>query len=110
MTLGKISPTHPELLSFNYGKYSEQGMSHKLPLKSCYSLSATGEPKFTNFTEDFIGVLDYIFVTDDFCIPCEILNTMTEEEVITRNVYLPNPYNCSDHLPLFAGILIKQKN
>eukprot|EP01091_Cochliopodium_minus_P011278 TRINITY_DN3153_c0_g1_i1.p1 TRINITY_DN3153_c0_g1~~TRINITY_DN3153_c0_g1_i1.p1 ORF type:complete len:494 (-),score=154.11 TRINITY_DN3153_c0_g1_i1:34-1515(-) len=108
LTQGHIGASHPELLNFNYGEYSKNGMNHKLPLKSCYAQSPSGEPKFTNYTADYIGVLDYIFVTSDNCVPLEILNPLTEEEVISRNVALPNPYNCSDHIPLFASIMIKK--
>ena len=105
ITKGKVSASHPELLSFKYGKYTQQGMSHELPLISCYGMY--GEPAFTNYTTDFIGVLDYIFCTQDNCKPSNVLAPPNEDDILSYNGALPNPFNCSDHILLFGTILVK---
>merc|ERR1739848_838952 len=102
LTRGHLEPNHPDLRNFHYGNYSTKGLSHDLNLTSCYGKRASGEPPFTNYTSDFIGVLDYVFVTDE-CIRCTgVLEPVEEEEVLALNGALPNPFCCSDHLLLYA--------
>lgn len=56
---GSVPPDHPDFLSHLYGKYTSDGIRHKLGLKSAYPVA--GELSFTNFTPTFKEVIDYIF-------------------------------------------------
>lgn len=71
---GVLPPNHPDFLSHTYGRYTSEGLRHKLGLRSAYaSLSEDGHPAsaphqggqgglpMTNYTPGFAGVLDYIW-------------------------------------------------
>jgi CCR4-NOT transcription complex subunit 6 len=72
-------------------------LAHHLNLSSTYS--SLGEPKYTNYTGHFIGVLDYIFYTRALlrCVACLDVD---EESLLQKQTALPNPQYSSDHLPL----------
>ena len=46
-------------MSHTYGRYTAEGMKHRLGLKSAYSL--VQNPPTTNHTPGFQGVIDYIW-------------------------------------------------
>lgn len=74
----------------------EVTLSHPVKFKS-----ACGVPKFTNYTSDFKGCLDYVFVEDEglhvtYSVP------FPEEAVLAENVALPSQVFPSDHLALIA--------
>lgn len=56
---GHVASTHLDFMSHVYGKYTADGLRHKLGLKSAYA--ACGELPLTNYTPSFRGVLDYIW-------------------------------------------------
>lgn len=56
---GSVAPNHPDFMSHVYGKYTSDGLRHKLGLKSAYAV--VGELPMTNFVPSFQGVLDYIW-------------------------------------------------
>uniref|UniRef100_A0A1Y1MGS2 Endonuclease/exonuclease/phosphatase domain-containing protein n=1 Tax=Photinus pyralis TaxID=7054 RepID=A0A1Y1MGS2_PHOPY len=73
-------------------------LSHPFQFASAY-----GTPKYTNYTEEFKGCLDYIFydrgsftVLD--CVP------LPSEEILAEKVALPNDVFPSDHLALIANL------
>jgi CCR4-NOT transcription complex subunit 6 len=96
-----VSGNHADLAQYDYGHYSKEGLHHKIELQSSYNV-VCGEPAFTNYTGDFIGVLDYIWFTDDTISVEQVLTTLKEEVVLSHNGALPNPYICSDHICLVA--------
>mmetsp|Transcript_36346 Transcript_36346/g.94516 ORF Transcript_36346/g.94516 Transcript_36346/m.94516 type:complete len:410 (-) Transcript_36346:2748-3977(-) len=73
--------------------------SHTLPLQSAYSVA--GEPKFTNYTENFVGVLDYIWFSSDRLIARRVLDGVSEE-YLAKSKGLPNEYYSSDHIAIAA--------
>lgn len=64
--------------------------------------SACGTPKFTNYTDDFKGCLDYIFCEKDVKVT-QVLPFPSEEE-LSRNIAIPNQYFPSDHIALVADL------
>lgn len=54
-----VPPNHADFMSHMYGKYTADGIRHRLGLKSAYA--GTGELTLTNYTPSFQGVLDYIW-------------------------------------------------
>ena len=56
---GTIPPDHEDFMSHHYGKYTTDGLRHRLGLKSAYS--GVGELPMTNFVPTFIGGIDYIW-------------------------------------------------
>mmetsp|Transcript_23536 Transcript_23536/g.23279 ORF Transcript_23536/g.23279 Transcript_23536/m.23279 type:complete len:139 (+) Transcript_23536:594-1010(+) len=63
-------------------------------------------PKFSNFTLNFNGCLDYIFHTFELK-PKRIL-MIPSEEIVTKEGALPNSEYPSDHLPLKVEFSVSQ--
>jgi len=64
MATGYLPPTHPDFLSHTYGRYAQEGLKHRLNLKSAYANpEAGGEHHVTNFTPGYKGEIDYVWYT-----------------------------------------------
>ncbi|KAG6865485.1 hypothetical protein C0991_002197 [Blastosporella zonata] len=61
LSTGQLAPTHPDFLSHKYGKYTTDGLRHRLGLKSVYAALGPGDPPLTNYTPSFQGSIDYIW-------------------------------------------------
>ena len=86
---------------FNYGV--THGYHHTLNVSSAYA--KIGEPQFTNYTADFVGVLDYLFYSKDTLGVSKLLQPIDENDVkVTK---MPNAYYPSDHQSLVAEIYFK---
>lgn len=96
MTQGTIDPQHNDCL-----KISPSGdavIYHKFFLKS-----ASGTPKYTNYTDDYKGCLDYIFIeTNKLKVTQNVPVTSPEE--LEKYEGLPNEYFPSDHLALVVDL------
>lgn len=58
---GTLPPDHPDFMSHTYGRYTSEGIRHRLGLKSAYAGLPEDEVLLTNYTPSFRGVLDYLF-------------------------------------------------
>lgn len=56
---GTVPPDHEDFMSHLYGKYTSEGIRHRLGLKSAYA--SVGELPLTNFTPGYKGHIDYIW-------------------------------------------------
>ena len=76
-------------------------VSHRLPLLSAYA--TIGEPKYTNYTGSFVGILDYIWFTRTHlrCVACLDVD---EESLLRQHTALPSPLYPSDHIPLVTTL------
>jgi len=99
LTTNKIEPNHPDFAKFDYGDYSKKGFEHSLNLSSAYAV-VTGEPLFTNYTDVFVGLLDFIWFSNATLHAEKVLVPHSEEVILSHNGALPNPYMCSDHIPI----------
>lgn len=76
-------------------------------LRSCYNVHGK-EPEFTNWTDDFRDVIDYIFVSTDLT-PIKILALPTKEDLGEEPSSLPRARDGegypSDHLPLAVELV-----
>mmetsp|Transcript_17936 Transcript_17936/g.25013 ORF Transcript_17936/g.25013 Transcript_17936/m.25013 type:complete len:647 (-) Transcript_17936:103-2043(-) len=105
ISTGRLAPFHNDFCGFNYGTYTKQGMQHNFHLTSAYS--PLGEPAFTNYTADFVGVLDYLWFTSDSLSVSKVLQPVDEEVVkVTR---LPNAYMPSDHISILSEFYFASK-
>jgi CCR4-NOT transcription complex subunit 6 len=48
-------------MSHTYGRYTSEGIRHRLGLKSAYAGLPEDEVPLTNYTPSFRGVIDYVF-------------------------------------------------
>ncbi|CAG9331811.1 unnamed protein product [Blepharisma stoltei] len=75
------------------------GIKPQIQFRSAYERYEGKEhPKFTNFTDNFKGCIDFVFHTYEIK-PKRILMLPSEEE-IAREIAIPNREFPSDHLPL----------
>ena len=61
LSTGSLPANHPDFLSHTYGRYTAEGLRHRLGLKNSYSAPGAGELSLTNYTPSFQGVLDYVW-------------------------------------------------
>lgn len=62
MSMGHLEGNHPDFLAHTYGKFTSEGLKHRLNLKSAYATpGAGGEHHVTNFTPGFKGEIDYLW-------------------------------------------------
>jgi CCR4-NOT transcription complex subunit 6 len=106
ITSGNMSNQHEDLGSRNYGNLTRNGVSHPFSLKSSYS--PIGELKFTNYTPNFTGVLDYIWYSTSTLQVVELLGDI-DPEYLKRVPGFPNYHFPSDHVALFARYVVKGK-
>lgn len=77
-------------------------LSHHLALTSAYA--AIGEPKYTNFTGHFVGVLDYVFYSRRHLRWVSAMEVEQSERKVRQYTALPSPLFSSDHLPLVVEL------
>jgi CCR4-NOT transcription complex subunit 6 len=135
---GLLPAQHPDFLGLPYDPFAKEGVVHNLPaLKDVYHSAPTSltEPtgipaaapdslikaqhqSYTNVSDDFRGIIDYIFYT--LSTPKTLSATkktntsqlvslvlsgflsLYPKEYFDKIVGLPNPHHPSDHLPLMA--------
>lgn len=68
--------------------------------------SACGTPKYTNYTPDYKGCLDYIFI-ERHKMTVEQVVPLIEEDELAQYVGLPNEVFPSDHLALIVDLKFK---
>lgn len=94
LSTGVIASNHPDFMSHTYGKYTSDGLRHKLGLQSAYSIA--GEIPFTNFVPTFRGIIDFVwFSTANLTLNAvlgEIDKTYLEKVVGFPNVHFPSEY------------------
>ena len=75
------------------------------PLLSPYQNLMNGYPKFTNYSHNFFGYLDYIL----FSVNLQLfkLARLPDEKIVKSEVGLPNSSYGSDHLPIAASFYFK---
>lgn len=89
-------------------------MQHNLHLRSSYSLTGS-EPSFTNYTHNFVGVLDYIWYGVDSIVPTAVMKIPSELYLFGKNADssvdgIPNEQWSSDHVSLLAEFQLLKRN
>lgn len=77
-------------------------ITQRLSISSSYG-ELLGEPKYTNYTGDFIGVLDYIWFSRNALRVIGVLN-VDEEIYLQEYTALPSPRYPSDHIFLLTEL------
>uniref|UniRef100_A0A7S2S908 Endonuclease/exonuclease/phosphatase domain-containing protein n=1 Tax=Mucochytrium quahogii TaxID=96639 RepID=A0A7S2S908_9STRA len=82
-------------------------MSHGLGLDSAYKSVLGSEPKCTNYTAHYAGVLDYIWFSKNSLTPLNVLSIPDEETLRGEdNTHMPNSCFPSDHISLCFDVNI----
>lgn len=93
LSTGAVPPNHPDFMSHTYGKYTSDGLRHKLGLQSAYSVA--GEIPMTNFTPTFRGVIDYIWFSTANLQVNAVLGEI-DKAYLEKVVGFPNPHYPSE--------------
>ncbi|XP_013772660.2 uncharacterized protein LOC106457757 [Limulus polyphemus] len=110
LTTGKVSADHSDFKGFGYKdclqKLSTSRLlseySHPFRISPAYKY---GDMHFTNFTNDFKGVIDYIFYPDQYMRIVGLLGPLDDQLLRENNVVgFPHPLIPSDHLPLLVEL------
>jgi len=99
---GKVAPDHPDWMKMNFGKYTTEGISNDIHFMSAYHTN--GEPEYTNCGTDYVGCLDYIWMTPASFRPIRVLGVIPLSQLDPVLKPFPNPAFPSDHVPLVADI------
>lgn len=120
LTKGHVDSAHRDLAYDPDGVLKPvEKFRHTLPLVSAYACYfrcntvdraeivkkmdvGTREPRFTNFSCDFRGTLDYIFHTAPNLKVLSLLELIDEDESEVKNYALPSPHYPSDHIAIAA--------
>lgn len=86
---GIIHQNHDDFGNYSYGKYTTEGLSHNLALKSSYH--SIGELPFTNYTPGFKGTLDYIWYTTNNLDIISLLGAI-DNDYLKKVVGFPNAH------------------
>jgi len=99
---GNVPADHPDWMKMNFGKYTSEGISNSLSFVSAYHTN--GEPEYTNCGNDYVGCLDYIWMTPESFRPIRVLDVIPMAQLDPVLKPFPNPAFPSDHVPLVADI------
>ena len=101
---GGMVSKHSDFDDRNYGSYSADGIKHPFTLKSAYD----GEMRFTNYTPDFVDVIDYIWYSSNTLRVQKLLGGVDESYISTIPGF-PDEHHPSDHLALKAEFAVTSK-
>lgn len=101
---GTLQHDHPDFMSHMYGKYTSEGLRHRLGLKSAYA--GMGDVPITNVTPSFRGALDHIWYSSANLGVNAVLDGVDkrylDKVVGFPNVHFPSEYVPSSFLPCLA--------
>jgi len=111
LNTGKVPANHQDfkelgyedcLRKLNTTDHDKDHFTHGFNLQAAY---APNIMPYTNYTFDFKGVIDYIFLSRDFMRPLGVLGPLDQEWFRQCKVLgCPHPHIPSDHLPLLTEI------
>lgn len=115
LSTGSCSMSKPDAPDDAYNVLSSCRLQHNLHMRSSYSL-AGAEPAYTNYTHNFVGVLDYIWYGVENVVPTAIMEIPDErllfgEEAESSAVDgIPNAQWSSDHVALLTEFQLLKRH
>ncbi|OCH84199.1 hypothetical protein OBBRIDRAFT_741999 [Obba rivulosa] len=104
LSTGNVPPDHADFMSHLYGKYTTEGLRHRLGLKSAYA--AVGELPLTNYTPSFQGSIDYIWYSTANLSVNAVLGEV-DKSYLEKVVGFPNAHYPSDHLCIVSEFRVR---
>jgi CCR4-NOT transcription complex subunit 6 len=101
LTNGTLAGDHPDFLGHSYGRYTSDGLRHRLGLKSAYA--GIGELPLTNYTPSFHGAIDYIWYSTATLSVNAVLSEV-DRGYLEKVVGFPDAHNPSEYVMLFLSI------
>ncbi|GLB37012.1 putative glucose-repressible alcohol dehydrogenase transcriptional effector [Lyophyllum shimeji] len=106
LSTGQLSATHPDFMSHKYGKYTTEGLRHRLGLKSAYAAPGAGDPPLTNYTPSFRGSIDYVWYSSANLAVNAVLGEV-DRGYLEKVVGFPNAHFPSDHVCIVSEFRVK---
>ncbi|TFK67381.1 hypothetical protein BDN72DRAFT_770732 [Pluteus cervinus] len=106
LSTGSLQPDHPDFMAHTYGKYTSEGLRHRLGLKSAYSQLSPSDLTLTNYTPSFRGVIDYIWYSAATLNVNAVLGGV-DKGYLDKVVGFPNAHFPSDHVCIVGEFRIK---
>ncbi|KAF9050210.1 Endonuclease/exonuclease/phosphatase [Panaeolus papilionaceus] len=116
LSTGSLPSDHGDFMSHIYGRYTSEGIRHRLGLKSAYAdlQAAATNPNapagellsMTNYTPGFQGVLDYVWYSNATLGVKAVLGDV-DKGYLEKVVGFPNPHYPSDHVSIVSEFRIK---
>lgn len=111
LSTGVASMTREDIPIDTFGVLSTCRLRHNLHLQSSYSLLGH-EPVYTNYTANFVGVLDYLWFNPEAVMASAVLLVPSEETFHApegaNRVGIPNEQWSSDHIALVTDFHIRR--
>ncbi|OSX65924.1 hypothetical protein POSPLADRAFT_1130851 [Postia placenta MAD-698-R-SB12] len=104
LSSGTVPPNHEDFMSHLYGKYTSEGLRHRLGLKSAYTTA--GEIPMTNYTPGYTGVIDYIWYSTANLSVNAVLGEV-DKTYLKKVVGFPNVHFPSDHLCIVSEFRVR---
>lgn len=115
LSTGACSLAKPDVPEDLYNVLSSCRLQHNLHLRSSYSLTGS-EPTFTNYTHNFVGVLDYIWYGGEGIVPTAVLEIPEERLLFGKEAEtgsedgIPNAQWSSDHVALVTEFQLLKRH
>ncbi|KAF8658242.1 hypothetical protein AX16_002019 [Volvariella volvacea WC 439] len=106
LSSGSLAADHPDFMSHVYGKYTSEGLRHRLGLKSAYAAPGAGELPLTNYTPSFQGVIDYLWYSTSNLSVNAVLGEV-DKTYLEKVVGFPNAHFPSDHVCIIGEFRVK---
>lgn len=107
---GTLPANHDDFLSHTYGRYTSDGLRHRLGLKSAYAAPGASELPVTNWTPSFQGGIDYIWYSGANLGVNAVLGQVDsgylEKVVGFPNAHFPSEYVALHFFLVYSVILI----
>ncbi|KAF8893561.1 Endonuclease/exonuclease/phosphatase [Infundibulicybe gibba] len=106
LSMGTLPANHADFMSHMYGRYTSEGLRHRLGLKSAYAAPGAGDLPLTNYTPSYQGVLDYIWYSANTVSVNAVLGGV-DKGYLEKVVGFPNAHFPSDHVCIISEFRVK---
>lgn len=103
---GHLPPNHPDFKSHTYGRYTSEGIRHRLGLKSSYAGLNPDELPLTNYTPSYQGFIDYVWYSAANLGVNKVLGEV-DRSYLEKVVGFPNAHFPSDHVSIASEFRVK---
>ncbi|KAI0949077.1 hypothetical protein AcW1_008780 [Taiwanofungus camphoratus] len=101
LSTGAVPHNHEDFMSHLYGRYTSDGLRHRLGLKSAYA--ATGELPFTNYTPSYQGAIDFIWYSTANLSVNAVLGEV-DKQYLEKVVGFPNAHFPSEYVFIVCSV------
>ncbi|KAL0956648.1 hypothetical protein HGRIS_002780 [Hohenbuehelia grisea] len=107
LSSGTLPANHSDFMNHSYGRYTTEGLRHRMQLKSAYATPGSGgESMLTNYTPSFQGMLDYVWYGSANLSLTAVLGEV-DRGYLEKVVGFPNAHFPSDHVCIVSEFRVK---